>query len=1079
MKKKSLLSWLLVAALLLSGLLGLRGAEAAQGDGLRLLRSDGSGILMELSVPGYQVEGFTQDGVAYQQLVIPGMTQSTIPGEPQVPTRGVLLGVPGLAGLSLQVREAHCETLTGYRLAPAPEVAFQGLRLDDPAGSLQSSAPPLEQASDAFSPAYLAQIGGSGYLRDQAYIQVQLNPIAYNPTRGQVRLCRHLLVAVTWDPAESDPTAGAGNVQGSSSRSGPAYETVLQKTLFNYASLGRSPAPALADRTNSLQSVLPPLNVPAGELTPTLKIGVRQDGLYQLTYADLAGAGFDPSGVDPRDLQIEQGGSPVPILVQGEADGSFDSGDAILFYGTYTTENVYWLSAGSSPGLRIGTRSGVPGSAPVPADFPTTLHAEQDTLYWQTMPNGSGEDHWFWGDRLSPSTQDLDTYRDYSVNLANLATEPFSATVRVHLKGYTNDAYQLGDHDTRIYVNGHLVGDQTWDGFNVFDQAATFPQAYLVEAANAIRVEAVDTGAAVDQLFVNWIELDYQDTYTAEGDQLDFGAPAPGTYRFQVAGFSSDQVQVFDLADRRVPVLITGSSISLQGNAYRVDFQDNAGGDARYLALGPAAYQSPASLALDTPSAWKSPANGADYIIITHQDFYTDTLALAAYRQAQGLRVAVVKVQDIYDEFNAGIFNPQAIRDFLAYAYGNWQAPAPVYVLLVGEASYDYRGTLDPPLDRVNYVPTQMIETFLLGQTASDNWFVTVSGDDILPDMYISRLPASNATELENMIAKVLDYDQNPPAASWNEHVLLVADDDEASFEDVSESLAASLPYYYQPTRVYVGDYSSGNPSGDPTGDISAAIDQGSLLVDYAGHGNPEMWGVWSGGHIYDNGDVAGLSNAGRYPVVSVANCLNGFFVGRTNPSMAEQFLQLADKGAVAVWAPTGLGYPEGHRDLLEQFYTAIFRDDVYELGAATTTAKLAMYGQNGLWGELVETFVLFGDPATRLGLPDNYPYLEDTIPADGVGLVPGNQSVVIEFNKAMDPASVVIEGLELPVTPLWSADGTTVTFNHPAFAGGQTYNLTVSGQDKLGNPLGAGMVPATWSFTVARSALYLPVVTR
>ena len=50
---------------------------------------------------------------------------------------------------------------------------------------------------------------------------------------------------------------------------------------------------------------------------------------------------------------------------------------------------------------------------------------------------------------------------------------------------------------------------------------------------------------------------------------------------------------------------------------------------------------------------------------------------LAALRQSQGLRVKVVDVQDIYDEFSYGMVTPQAIKDFLTYAYENWAAPAP------------------------------------------------------------------------------------------------------------------------------------------------------------------------------------------------------------------------------------------------------------------------------------------------------------------------------------------------------------------------------------------------------------------
>jgi hypothetical protein len=62
---------------------------------------------------------------------------------------------------------------------------------------------------------------------------------------------------------------------------------------------------------------------------------------------------------------------------------------------------------------------------------------------------------------------------------------------------------------------------------------------------------------------------------------------------------------------------------------------------------------------------------------------------MVALREDQGLRVKVADIEDIYDEFSYGIKSPQALKDFLSYAYSNWSPPAPQYVLLVGDSTYD------------------------------------------------------------------------------------------------------------------------------------------------------------------------------------------------------------------------------------------------------------------------------------------------------------------------------------------------------------------------------------------------------
>jgi hypothetical protein len=795
----------------------------------------------------------------------------------------------------------------------------------------------------------------------------------------------------------------------------------------------------------------------AADITPTLKIAVTSDGLYQLTHDDLANAGLD--AIDPRTLKLSQRGLEIPIYVPGEDDGLFDPGDVLLFYGTaitdvYTTANVYWLTAGGSAGQRMDERDGgLSGSAPVPAHFPVTHHAEQDTYYWVTMPHGQGQDHWFWGDKLTAPV-----WQDHTLPLHHISTTASTATVRVRLKGHT-DAATYPDHHTRIYLNGVEVDDQFWDGFDVYEHQVALPHTNLNEGNNPLRVQgAGDTGAAVDQFFVNWIEIDYWDTYVAENDALLFGAPESGTYQFEISDFGGDEVEAFDVSDPSSVVRIVNTNVVDDGGSYTLQFEDSAQPATRYLAQTPARRKSPTRLWSDQPSSWRSPANGADYILITHADFYSSALRLADHHAASGLRVVTVKVEDIYDEFNDGIFNPRAIRDFLTYAYQYWTAPAPTYVLLLGGASYDYRDLLD--LDRANYVPTQIIETDTLGQTPSDNWFVLVNGADLLPDMFIGRLTAQSVSQADDVVDKIIYYEEHPPDDSWNTQMLLVADD-EAVFESISEQIAARLPFYYTAHKVYSADY----PPGDPTHDIRAAINAGSLLVNYAGHGNVDRWGAWSEGGILNRGDVAALNNTHKLPVVTIANCLNGYFAGK-NVSLAEEFMLREDRGAVAVWAASGLGYPSGHRTLMREFYDAVFQDDVRALGAATTAAKIATYGQSSFWGELVETFVLFGDPATPLGAPTNYPYLKSTTPADGAANVPVDQDLQIVFSKPMHPATVTLS--DATFVPMWNAAQTVVNYVHPYLAYSQTLTFTVQGQDRLGNPLIPGLVPNTWSFTTA-----------
>ena len=237
--------------------------------------------------------------------------------------------------------------------------------------------------------------------------------------------------------------------------------------------------------------------------------------------------------------------------------------------------------------------------------------------------------------------------------------------MRVRLKGYTNDAQLSPDHHTRIYLNDVMIDDQRWEGQMIYDHIATVPQTSLNEGANMVQIERVDdTGAVVDTIWLNWIEIDYVDTYVAEDDSLLFSASQPGDFRFEIKNFTSNNAEVFDITDPEDVICIKNTTAFKEKGAYTLAFKDMAETQTRYLALTPLQYKEPEGITPDQPTSWKSPSNGAGYIIITHKDFYARSQKLARYQRRKGMRVVTIKTEDIYDEFNAGIFHPRQSATF-------------------------------------------------------------------------------------------------------------------------------------------------------------------------------------------------------------------------------------------------------------------------------------------------------------------------------------------------------------------------------------------------------------------------------
>jgi hypothetical protein len=929
---------------------------------LRLLESDEHGMVLELVTPAFQVQQSVADDGPCTRLAVDGYGETEVAGWPALPVRGAMVGIPPQAALTLTVLEADTTVVPRrYDLCPVPRVVIEGdASRSEGYGNMETVRDAAAYAADALYPSSLAELASTGFIRSQRVAELRFHPFQYNPVSGEVQHNRRIRVRLEFAPGESQLPPGTAAVEEGS------FEDTLRRTLLNYdaaRSWRARPQPLL------LQSAVPSQDQPA------YKVLVDQDGIYRITPADLLAAGVDVGSIVPRTFQLHNQGQEVALYVTGEGDGSFDDGDSLRFYGQkmntrYTDTNVYWLTWGAGDGARMAERDGsLSGTAILTDSFNTTFHWEKDLYYESTVPAEVG-DHWFGGFVFASGGPASETY---DFELHNLATMPYSPTMRGMLFGYSYFSASP-DHHTQVYLNGHLIDNAFWDGPQAYEFEHAIPQSYLIEGTNSISVECpLDLPPTVtyDGVYANWFEMDYRDTYVAEDDLLFFDGDAPGTWEFRVGGFTTGTLEVLDITAPLSPTRILSATVEPASSTYTVTFEQAITAEHHYLALAPARRLSPVDLEEDRPSDLHSTANGADYVVITHGDFSADVLPLATHRAGQGLRTLVVDVQDVYDEFSYGIFNPQAIHDFLAYAYANWAPQAPAYVLLVGDGNFDFKDNLG--WGEPNYIPPYLADVDpWLGQTAADNRYVCVSGEDIFPDMHLGRLPVKTSAEASALVAKILAYEQNPPGGVWNRQVLFVADDADGTgdYAALSDTIADNyLPAAYTPQKVYYGITHSTATAARTA--IVGAINEGRLLVNYVGHAGTQYWAAEKLLRIQD---VATLTNAGRLPLMVPMTCLDGYYIwpkppGQDYSSLGESIVRKQGGGAIASWSPTGYGSPFGHDFLDRGLFEALFFDGVTQLGPATTQAKLYLYSNSGGFRDLLDTYLLFGDPALRLAV--------------------------------------------------------------------------------------------------------------
>lgn len=983
-------------------------ASAALPSGLRVLRADHDGVVLDLTTSAYTVEAKQLSIGRFQQIRVDGADMTMEWGKPQLPRVSAMLGIPPDAKVTVRVLQDDVTLVPGrFKLLPAtlPARSDEDLR----PGELQYEPDATVYGRNALYPAMVARAGDAAWLRDQRLVQIELFPFQYNPAEGALTWHRHLKIEVRFDgtAAAAPPASDQRSVQDD------PFEPILRRMLLNYDA-ARAWRASPQDY-GAIQSP-PPSSYPITDTTPRYKIVVDHDGLYRLTYADLQAAGMAVDTIDPRTFHLISQGRDVAIEVAGETDGVFNPGDFILFYGQklrgdiiasqhisesnfwmtypngwhpqfnammverYTDENAYWLSVGGAPGPRIGTVDGTPsGLAPAPDHYTATAHAEQ-VAYWRST-TFTGEDPFFW-DYMTASGVGVTTTRAYTISLSAVVTNAVTAAVRGEVVAWAYNPSAGPDHRTRFSMNAMSTPfeDSVWDSVAPTRHrfSGQVPQTALISGVNQLKFSIIPQPAVPnDGIYFDWFEVSYARRFEAQNDQLLFSGDQIGPRQYGVSNLITNALTILDVSDPFLPRRVLSSGVASSGGLYTSTFEISSTTLVTYYVSGADVIQSAKRIERYVPPDLSGAASGADYLIITHRNFITAVQTLANYRALQGLRVKVIDVDDVYNQFNYGIYHPIAIKDFLAYAYANWQPPAPTYVLLVGDGHWNFKGyTVSTSQGVVGNAPNYMPPNISFvdpwqGEVDSSNLLVTIVGSDPLPDMLIGRLPVNTVTETNVIIAKIINYEQTPTPPDWQRHLLFVADntpDAAGDFPNASDSVIRDLvPASYLSDRIYLNNY--GCPVGSAfCPNVNYAITNtlnttGALFVNYIGHAALQRW---AGEAVLVNADIGSLTNIARLPVILSMTCLDGYWFYPNLQSLAEEILRASSGGAVATFSPTGLGVSSGHDSLERGFFTAVFADGVQELGKAALAAKVALYGTQANY-DLLDTFEVLGDPALRL----------------------------------------------------------------------------------------------------------------
>ncbi len=924
-------------------------------------------------------------------------TRLAQPGAPALPLYSAWVAVPPGADVTVDVITSGETRTAAPTLALAPAeldttawAAMMGETADN--GTAAAPQPPA-----GIYPAALYTLSEPQYLRDLRLVQLRLFPIRYDTAGNALLETRRFDVTLRFAGAKFNDLHPA-----------PAARDDVAQTLagevinFAQAAGWRS----LPDDLAATGPTALPLN------RDLFKIAVNADGVYEITYAQLQAAGMNVAAVDPNQLEMMVRGQPQAYEWVGNSNNVFEPAEKIRFVGlafrgsraekSYVADNIYWLWAGGTP-TRVQTVANQANQGlPAVTSFRSTVTAEPENYFFTTWtadwPTFADEpDSWYW-DFIEQKTTNPTIKRDYTINLPYPVVGGPTATVVGEFMSREAFASPPGfTYSVRGAIKGNApFGNKQWQGIKSVRVDGTIPSAQLKAGANTVEFEFM-TNASISatpaRMYLNRISIAYQRELRTSGNALLFTESAGGQREMRIAGFTTNDpagTLVYNLSNPRVPVRIaigTGD-VAADGGFYTVKVGSSHAAGTEFYATTTANAAAVKSLS-KYRAADLRPANGRGaWLAIAHPDLLAAAQQLAAHRAAASdLSTHVVAIGDVINQYGYGLPLPEAIRNFLRYAVANW-TEGPRYVVLFGDATVNPRN-LDCPLQSVdpggcstwNASEANMLLTDLPfvdrfnGMIPSDFTFSLLSGNDLLPDLAIGRIPAKTPVEAAAVVAKIVTYETQRSSApqGWQYRLLFVADnaDGGGNFCAENQQVAGVIPATYSKTHLCLAE-DTGAAKTELRLQMSAQLVTGLSVFNYRGHGSVSNWG----NGILESTNLDFWLNDGKPVVLISADCLDGFFTWPNRPGLGEEFLKkLPNRGSAAHWSSAGLGYTVEHTVLHEGFYNAIFRGNRTAAGDAVNYAKVQYLASNGHPSEAY-SFNLLGDPAMKVLNPGTKLYL-------------------------------------------------------------------------------------------------------
>ncbi len=736
------------------------------------------------------------------------------------------------------------------------------------------------------------------------------------------------------------------------------------------------------------------------------KISTSGKGIYKIPYSTLSswgftnpqnvgvyGAGGTPLSENPGDIAYDD--LPQCVVWHGQSDGA----DCLFFYAPgvtvwtanssgyfthknndYATRGYFFLNENANSKKELETLPEVTEDATQTiTSFDDFAFYEQDR--YNLLPLGSGKS-WY-GDRFG-----LNTNRSYNIAISDPDKgEDARLLVKGAARSSSNSRFEVSVSSTSIgYVNFSSIDrNETYGSFADEGQSLYNITSFEDQLDIDLVYDASDVNA---EAWLDYIELNYRRNLTVGSNPVFFrdveSVGSGNILEFEITNGSSDS-KILDVTDfanaSEVPFSMSGNTMVAK----------RPGDELReYVVFNPNAEFKEPNLVDEIENQNLHGLSTPEFLIISHSNFLSSAEELAAFhRDYDGMDVAVVNVEKVYNEFSSGTKSATGIRNFIKMFYDRGEGLK--YVLLLGDGSYDNKG-IDP--ERNNFIPTYQSANSLTPTSSfvTDDYFVLLDDGESVTngaiDLGIGRIPAETSYQAQLVVDKIKRYYQPEALGDWRNVITFIGDDEDSGLhmrqsEELADSVGKKNSEFIAEKVYFDAFVEESTPSGDRYPGVNQAINEkvkdGVLILNYIGHANDRYL---AHERVLDINDINAWTNSNTLPIFVTATCEFSRF-DTDDTSAGEYVLFNPNGGAVGLFSTTRVVIAQLNFSLNKSFYRFIFNSDAngehYRMGDVMRLAKTNI-------GNSINkrNFSLLADPALRLSFP-KYKIVTSTINQEDV----------------------------------------------------------------------------------------------